>query len=119
VFDFELTAPQLSTLDALDTGVRGGPNPEDITPEGLRPAHPEDVADTIRMIASTFASLCPCKPSAPVHPRSISREIAGTDASGPTYPSIDLGARMYSHQRPNNTLAWLAEIRSGTGAEPC
>jgi 2,5-diketo-D-gluconate reductase A len=30
VFDIKLTADQLSTLDALDTGVRGGPQPEDI-----------------------------------------------------------------------------------------
>lgn len=31
VFDIELTPEQLSILDALDTGVRGGPQPEDIT----------------------------------------------------------------------------------------
>lgn len=31
VFDFELTAEQLAAIDALDTGVRGGPEPEDIT----------------------------------------------------------------------------------------
>ncbi len=28
VFDFELTAAELATVDALDTGVRGGPDPE-------------------------------------------------------------------------------------------
>lgn len=28
VFDFELTAEELSAIDALDTGVRGGPEPE-------------------------------------------------------------------------------------------
>lgn len=33
VFDFELTADQLAAIDALDTGVRGGPEPEDITRE--------------------------------------------------------------------------------------
>ncbi|WP_435113445.1 aldo/keto reductase [Nocardiopsis synnemataformans] len=33
VFDFELTADQLAAVDALDTGVRGGPEPEDITRE--------------------------------------------------------------------------------------
>ena len=33
VFDFELTAEQLAAIDALDTGVRGGPEPEDITRE--------------------------------------------------------------------------------------
>ncbi|CAM3557815.1 aldo/keto reductase [Mycobacterium frederiksbergense] len=33
VFDFELTAEQLGAIDALDTGVRGGPEPEDITRE--------------------------------------------------------------------------------------
>ena len=28
VFDFELTADELAAIDALDTGVRGGPEPE-------------------------------------------------------------------------------------------
>ena len=31
VFDFELTAGQLATIDGLDTGKRGGPEPTDIT----------------------------------------------------------------------------------------
>jgi diketogulonate reductase-like aldo/keto reductase len=31
VFDFELTPEQTSAIDALDTGVRGGPAPEDVT----------------------------------------------------------------------------------------
>ena len=31
IFDFELTADQLAAIDALDTGVRGGPEPEQIT----------------------------------------------------------------------------------------
>jgi diketogulonate reductase-like aldo/keto reductase len=31
VFDFELTAEQLAAIDALDTGKRGGPEPEAIT----------------------------------------------------------------------------------------
>lgn len=30
VFDFELSTEQLAAIDALDTGVRGGPEPEDI-----------------------------------------------------------------------------------------
>ena len=30
VFDFELTADQLAAIDALDTGRRGGPEPEDV-----------------------------------------------------------------------------------------
>ena len=33
VFGFELTAEQLAAIDALDTGVRGGPEPERITRE--------------------------------------------------------------------------------------
>ncbi|MBP2454986.1 aldo/keto reductase [Mycolicibacterium lutetiense] len=33
IFDFALTADQLAAIDALDTGVRGGPEPEDITRE--------------------------------------------------------------------------------------
>ena len=31
LFDFELTADQLAAIDGLDTGVRGGPEPEQIT----------------------------------------------------------------------------------------
>jgi 2,5-diketo-D-gluconate reductase A len=33
VFDFDLTAEQLAALDGLDTGIRGGPEPADITLE--------------------------------------------------------------------------------------
>ncbi|WP_410792307.1 aldo/keto reductase [Kribbella sp. C-35] len=33
VFDFELTGDQLAAIDALDTGIRGGPAPETITRE--------------------------------------------------------------------------------------
>ncbi|MET8795571.1 aldo/keto reductase [Nocardia sp. NPDC004568] len=33
VFDFDLTAGELDAIDALDTGVRGGPEPADITRE--------------------------------------------------------------------------------------
>ena len=35
VFDFELTAEQLAAIDALDTGIRGGPEPEAITRENF------------------------------------------------------------------------------------
>jgi 2,5-diketo-D-gluconate reductase A len=41
VFDIELTPEQLTTLDALDTGVRGGPEPEDITMATFGRAIPE------------------------------------------------------------------------------
>jgi len=33
VFDFELTDAQIADIDALDTGIRGGPEPEVITLE--------------------------------------------------------------------------------------
>jgi 2,5-diketo-D-gluconate reductase A len=33
IFDFDLSAEQLAAIDALDTGVRGGPEPEAITRE--------------------------------------------------------------------------------------
>ena len=33
VFDFELSSEQIAVIDALDTGVRGGPDPESITLE--------------------------------------------------------------------------------------
>ena len=41
VFDFELTAEQLAAIDALDTGRRGGPKPEDITLESFSREIPE------------------------------------------------------------------------------
>ncbi len=33
VFDFELTSDELAAIDALDTGVRGGPEPDSISPD--------------------------------------------------------------------------------------
>ena len=42
VFDFELTPEQLVAIDGLDTGVRGGPEPEDITLENFGRVIPED-----------------------------------------------------------------------------
>ncbi|KQZ23895.1 oxidoreductase [Microbacterium sp. Root553] len=41
VFDFELTAAQLGAIDALDTGVRRGPEPEDVTLETFGREIPE------------------------------------------------------------------------------
>jgi diketogulonate reductase-like aldo/keto reductase len=41
VFDFQLTTAELKALDALDTGVRGGPEPDDITIETYGLAIPE------------------------------------------------------------------------------
>jgi diketogulonate reductase-like aldo/keto reductase len=41
VFDFELTGEQLAAIDALDTGVRGGPDPVTITPEAFGRDIPE------------------------------------------------------------------------------
>jgi diketogulonate reductase-like aldo/keto reductase len=41
VFDFELSTDELATLDKLDTGVRGGPEPKDITLENFGREIPE------------------------------------------------------------------------------
>jgi 2,5-diketo-D-gluconate reductase A len=41
VFDFDLSAEQLAAIDALDTGVRGGPEPEAINRENFRIDIPE------------------------------------------------------------------------------
>lgn len=41
IFDFELSAEQLAAIDALDTGIRGGPEPEDITRENFGVQIPE------------------------------------------------------------------------------
>ncbi|GAA1496693.1 aldo/keto reductase [Paeniglutamicibacter kerguelensis] len=41
VFDFELAPEELDAIDALDTGVRGGPEPELITSEGFGRVIPE------------------------------------------------------------------------------
>jgi diketogulonate reductase-like aldo/keto reductase len=41
VFDFELTSRELASIDALDTGVRGGPEPDKITLETFKREIPE------------------------------------------------------------------------------
>ncbi|WP_326761637.1 aldo/keto reductase [Streptomyces phaeochromogenes] len=41
VFGFELTTEQLAAIDALDTGVRGGPEPESVTLEAFGREIPE------------------------------------------------------------------------------
>jgi 2,5-diketo-D-gluconate reductase A len=41
IFDFELTAAELAQIDALDTGVRGGPDPDSITLETFGSPIPE------------------------------------------------------------------------------
>jgi diketogulonate reductase-like aldo/keto reductase len=42
VFDFELSAEELAAIDALDTGRRGGPEPESITVENFGRSIPEE-----------------------------------------------------------------------------
>ena len=42
VFDFDLTADELAAIDGLDTGQRGGPEPEAITLEAFGRPIPED-----------------------------------------------------------------------------
>jgi len=41
IFDFELTASELAEIDSLDTGVRGGPDPDSITLEAFGRPIPE------------------------------------------------------------------------------
>ena len=41
VFDFELTADEVAAIDGLDTGKRGGPEPDAITLESFGRAIPE------------------------------------------------------------------------------
>ena len=41
VFDFELTTDQIAAIDGLNTGVRGGPEPETVTPEAFGRDIPE------------------------------------------------------------------------------
>ncbi len=41
VFDFKLTTEELKVLDTLDTGVRGGPEPDQITLENFGRPIPE------------------------------------------------------------------------------
>jgi len=41
IFDFELTASELAEIDSLDTGVRGGPDPDSITLETFGRPIPE------------------------------------------------------------------------------
>jgi diketogulonate reductase-like aldo/keto reductase len=42
VFDFDLTPDELAAIDGLDTGQRGGPEPEDLTLENFGRPIPED-----------------------------------------------------------------------------
>jgi len=42
VFDFDLSSDELAAIDALDTGQRGGPEPESITLENFGRTIPED-----------------------------------------------------------------------------
>lgn len=42
VFDFDLTGDELAAIDALDTGMRGGPEPDVITMEAFGRPIPED-----------------------------------------------------------------------------
>ncbi len=42
VFDFELTEPEMAAIDGLDTGRRGGPEPDAITLEAFGRAIPEE-----------------------------------------------------------------------------
>ncbi|MBY8862914.1 aldo/keto reductase [Nocardia sp. CA2R105] len=42
VFNFELTASELARIDGLDTGVRGGPDPDTIDPTSIELAIPEE-----------------------------------------------------------------------------
>jgi diketogulonate reductase-like aldo/keto reductase len=42
VFDFDLSPDELAAIDALDTGQRGGPEPESITLEDYGRPIPED-----------------------------------------------------------------------------
>jgi len=41
IFDFSLTGEEVASIDALDTGTRGGPDPERPQPGFLRPSIPE------------------------------------------------------------------------------
>ena len=41
IFDFELTSEEIAVIEALDTGVRGGPDPESITVESFGREIPE------------------------------------------------------------------------------
>jgi diketogulonate reductase-like aldo/keto reductase len=41
VFDFELTGEQIAAIDGLDTGKRGGPEPEAVTLEAFGRDIPE------------------------------------------------------------------------------
>lgn len=41
VFDFTLTPDELAAIDALDTGVRGGPEPDAVTLEAFGRDIPE------------------------------------------------------------------------------
>jgi len=41
IFDFELTKDEVAAIDALDTGVRGGPDPDNIDTKSFNFTIPE------------------------------------------------------------------------------
>ena len=45
VFDFELSTEELAAIDALDTGQRGGPEPESITLENFGAPDPRGLVE--------------------------------------------------------------------------
>jgi diketogulonate reductase-like aldo/keto reductase len=49
VFDFELSAEEIAAIDALDTGVRGGPDPDNITLESHGKEIPEAAPGPFRV----------------------------------------------------------------------
>jgi hypothetical protein len=66
VFDFNLSADELTAIDALDTGQRSGPEPEAITletfgrpirgliqPKGITVSDPEDLTPAQRAVGTS------------------------------------------------------------------
>jgi 2,5-diketo-D-gluconate reductase A len=44
IFDFALTSEEVQAIDALDTGKRGGPDPEQVSPETF----PTSILESVR-----------------------------------------------------------------------
>jgi diketogulonate reductase-like aldo/keto reductase len=57
IFGFELTGDELTAIDGLDTGVRGGPEPEPARPSGATSRKPERNQPSSRAAAASASGM--------------------------------------------------------------
>ena len=108
VFDFELSADQVAAIDGLDTGERGGPEPDAITLESWpgrsrRPDHIDQTAHRTRSPSS------PDKASG----SSTTRPRSPPKTSPRSSPSSSIDLRSINHGSPAAVTAILHALTGG------